>query len=148
MEKEKVEKIEYAGIFLDKESSEKLKSLIPDWLKCQPRYREIKNEHVTIFFHTDMPESMVEYAEKSEGKPHSIEIDGIGLSNKVIAVRVKSCRNDVNGEETPSTNKRRHITLTVFNNGRPVMSNLIDTWFSIPPISLSGYGKIVYKYGV
>ena len=141
MEKEKVI---YAGIFLDERSSAKLENLIPDWIKNQPGYRSVKDRHITVYFHTFMSDNLVRYMRENENKHHTIVIDGIGLSNKVIAVRVKSCCS-VNGEETPSVNEKRHITLATFNGGKPVMSNDISLWFDIPQVELNGIGKTVYS---
>ena len=82
--------------------------------------------------------------EENEGRRHSIIIDGIGISQKVIAVRVKFCCNS-SGEETSSMNKEQHTTLATFNGGKPVESNSIDLWFDIPQVTLEGCGKTVYS---
>ena len=129
---------------MNEESSSALEKLILGWIKNQPRYRNIKEKHVTVFFRTNMPDDLIRHMEENEGRRHSIIIDGIGISQKVIAVRVKFCCNS-SGEETSSMNKEQHTTLATFNGGKPVESNSIDLWFDIPQVTLEGCGKTVYS---
>lgn len=63
-------------------------------------------------------------------------VDGIGCSDKALAYRVKL--------STPCYNKNPHITIGVFNGGRPVDSNDITEWVDIPKMNVDAILEVVY----
>ena len=63
-----------------------------------------------------------------------LTIDGIGISDDAIAVRVNY------GNVLPIANKIPHITIATPPNGKPVNSNKITKWIDIEPYTV--YGKL------
>lgn len=75
--------------------------------------------HMTIQF-----PGTPEYVKNDVGENQTIEVTHIGISDKVVAVRVVGY---------PSTNKIPHITVAVNvkEGGKPMMSNQITDWTAV-----------------
>lgn len=126
-------KILYSAIILTKESQEKLARLFSEFI---PKDWEVFAHHMTFAFKQPLPDEL----KNKENEEVSIEVNGFGKTDKVMAVRVS-------GEYTQYTvNETPHITLAVNKNdgGTPAMSNDIEKWDDIePPIELYGVIKEV-----
>lgn len=135
----KVNNILYAGIFVKEDQLERLFSICPE-----KDARIIEHPHVTLFFRNNVSLEIMQYVLTHNEQYHSIIVDGIGISDKVIALHVSSIKSE-SGEEVLSMNKVKHITLYLLKDGKPVDSNSITEWTSIEPTSFIGYLRIIYK---
>lgn len=142
----KINHILYTGIFISSSQLEDLKKLIPEEFKAKEGYKEIEYPHVTVFFHTNMPLPIVQYIlNHNELSNFEIVVDGIGYTDKALALRVFKVICTGDSTLVPSTNKQQHITLATINDGKPVDSNTIKDWKVIDPITFTGYSRIIYK---
>lgn len=126
----------YFGIFIDStakaknmQALEKNSVLIPaEW----KRY----NHHMTIAFHDGSAQSNKLYADYAPyvGTPVTLTVDGIGISEDAIAMRVRY--------NHPIANKIPHITMATPLNGKPVNSNKITEWTDIEPYEISGWLRV------
>lgn len=136
----KVNNILYAGIFVKEDQLERLFSI-----ETRPEdARIIKHPHVTLFFRNNVSLEIMQYVLTHNEQYHSIIVDGIGISDKAIALHVSSIKSE-SGEEVLSMNKVKHITLYLLKDGKPIDSNSITEWTSIEPTSFIGYLRIIYK---
>lgn len=136
----KVNNILYAGIFVKEDQLERLFSI-----ESRPEdARIIEHPHVTLFFRNNVSLEIMQYVLTHNEQYHSIIVDGIGISDKAIALHVSSIKSE-SGEEVLSMNKVKHITLYLLKDGKPVDSNSITEWTSIEPTSFIGYLRIIYK---
>lgn len=88
--------------------------------------------HMTIKF-GGIPEFVKQYV----GTDQTLEVTGIGISDKVVAVKVAGFHSD---------NTTPHITVAVNvrGGGKPVMSNDIKNWFPIEDkLTLKGMVEII-----
>ena len=93
-----------------------------------------------------MPLPIVQYIlNRNELSNFEIVVDGIGYTDKALALRVFKVICTGDSTLVPSTNKQQHITLATVNNGKPVDSNTIKDWKVIDPITFTGYSRIIYK---
>ena len=136
----KVNNILYAGIFVKEDQLERLFSIEPR----SEDARIIEHPHVTLFFRNNVSLEIMQYVLTHNEQYHSIIVDGIGISDKAIALHVSSIKSE-SGEEVLSMNKVKHITLYLLKDGKPVDSNSITEWTSIEPTSFIGYLRIIYK---
>lgn len=136
----KVNNILYAGIFVKEDQLERLFSIEPR----SEDARIIEHPHVTLFFRNNVSLEIMQYVLTHNEQYHSIIVDGIGISDKAIALHVSSIKSE-SGEEVLSMNKLKHITLYLLKDGKPVDSNSITEWTSIEPTSFVGYLRIIYK---
>lgn len=131
---------EYYGLFLTEESKTKLKAWL--WENNYDFNNDIIKgtlpenwhlDHCTLlhwsqrtsnFLLEDTLGTAIEYCNNTEG---SLEINGIGISDKAMAFRC-------NIPENLCANKIPHITICTFNGGKPVDSNNITEWKDIEPI--------------
>ena len=120
----------YIGIFLNKESRNKLKELankivLDNWkLYCH---------HMTIAFNDGSKEANEAYNfyKNFFGAQTYVIATHIGISNDAIAVKVET-------DET-TLNKIPHITLATPIDGKAVNSNYITRWYKLnDPINLRG----------
>jgi len=101
---------------------ESLTSQIPeDW--------KIYAHHMTIAFGKPKSEDVIKYIQDNMGKDVELTAVELGKSNEVMAVKIET--------NVPSDNKIKHVTVAVSPNGKPVQSNFITDWKSLPkPIKL------------
>ena len=122
----------YFGVFIDENAKylneiaiEKQGMDIPfDW--------KMFNHHMTIAFNnkTEDAQNLYNVYKHTFGKTITITVDGIGVSDDAIAVRIK-----FNG---PIANKIPHITIATPQTGKPVNSNYITKWYDIEPYDITG----------
>ena len=135
----KVNNILYAGIFVKKDQLERLFSIEP-----RPEDAWIIEHPHALFFRNNVSLEIMQYVLTHNEQYHSIIVDGIGISDKAIALHVSSIKSE-SGEEMLSMNKVKHIILYLLKDGKPVDSNSITEWTSIEPTSFIGYLRIIYK---
>lgn len=122
----------YFGIFIDDASKVKnINALLNHNIKIHYDWKHF-NHHMTIAFNNGSEEckKLYEYYKKYFGKVTNITIDGIGISDDAIAVRVRF--------SNPIANKIPHITMATPKNGKPVNSNKITNWLDIEPYEIRG----------
>ena len=122
----------YFGIFIDTKSQlRNLKALNDNEIEIPNDWKRF-NHHMTIAFNNGSEESqsLYELYKPQMGKKASLLINGIGVSDDAIAIRVVF--------NAPKLNKIPHITIATPPNGKPVNSNKITKWFDIEPYTISG----------
>ncbi len=118
----------YTALVLDKESHDLLKSRIKNIISPKYLSWRVYCHHMTI--------NMGKASEGPEAynlnKPAKSTVVGLGVGEKVIAVKVES--------DTKSKNEIKHITVAVDtkNGGKPFLSNQITDWKEIEPFELTG----------
>lgn len=92
------------------------------------------NHHMTIAFNNGSKKNQILYDAYKPffGASKKLIIDGIGVSDDAIAVRVNY------GNVLPIANKIPHITIATPPNGKPVNSNKITKWIDIEPYTIHG----------
>lgn len=126
----------YYGIFLDEESKNKLRKLVP-----QEAYK-VYCDHMTLAHRNGFTEEIVDKCENELGKEYVLMGTSIGVSRDVIAIEVKT--------NCFSVNEHKHITLCTLNpSAKPVQSNYIENWRKLPkPILLKGTVKAFVGNGL
>lgn len=122
----------YFGVFINEVSKlENLKALQENNIEI-PEDWKMFNHHMTIAFNncTETANKLYGVYSNSLGKHTALIIDGIGVSDDAIAVRVRY--------DGPIANKTPHITIATPKNGKPVNSNFITNWIDIKPYTISG----------
>ena len=122
------ERIAYAGVILDEDTSEQLlahfETLIPEsWT----RYAH----HMTVSLGKSIPN------QADLGKEVTLTVTAVGKSDDAIAVAVSGY---------PSRNAIPHITLAVPPGGKPFNSNKITDWHSVEPFEIQGQLQDVKTY--
>jgi len=122
------ERIAYAGVILDENTSEQLlarfESEIPEsWT----RYAH----HMTVSLGKSIPN------QADLGKEVTLTVTAVGKSEDAIAVAVSGY---------PSRNAIPHITLAVPPGGKPFNSNKITDWHSVEPFEIQGQLQDVKTY--
>ena len=126
----------YFGVFLHDNVKERNNVAIENQGMDIPYNWKIYNHHMTIAFNNGSEESqkLFDSYKKYLGKNIVLTVDGIGISDDAIAVRVKW--------DLPIANKIPHITIATPPDGKPVNSNKITKWYNIKPYTITG--KIGY----
>ena len=124
MGKEK-NKISYSAVVLDKSSKMRLLNLLSGII---PKEWEKIAHHMTICL-GQLPEDL----KKNIGDKVQLSVNGIGMSDKALAIRV---------EGFYSKNKIPHITVAIDrkNGAKPVDSNKIEKW--------ADFGGEIYLTGI
>lgn len=126
----------YIGIFLDKKSREKLKTLYPTPENWNEYY-----DHMTVVFNdgTDIANAVKSINETNIGKVFKLNVVSVGVSDKAFAIHVELPLGVV------CANKIAHVTLAVSDNGSAVDSNYITNWSDIyTPFEITGTMDPVY----
>jgi hypothetical protein len=136
-----MEDLLYIGLELDDISRKRLLPLLDTDGIEDPDNIKIINHHMTIAFHTNIPDDIFNWCVYHRGEMIQMTAVKLGASEKAVAVQVDT--------DAPSTNTIKHITLAVdlSNGGKPVDSNYIKEWVSIDPIVLFGKVTFYYKNG-
>lgn len=124
----------YFGVFLNEVSKiRNLKTLQDNGITIPDDWKMF-NHHMTIAFNDGSERSQELYDAYSSffGTTKKLTIDGIGISDDAIAVRVNY------GNVLPIANKIPHITIATPPNGKPVNSNKITKWIDIEPYTVHG----------
>ena len=126
----------YFGVFLNEVSKiHNLKALQNNGIVIPDDWKMF-NHHMTIAFNDGSERNQELYDAYSSffGTTKKLTIDGIGISDDAIAIRVNY------GNVLPIANKIPHITIATPPNGKPVNSNKITKWIDIEPYTV--YGKL------
>lgn len=129
----------YFGVFLDKDSKIKILDVIKQYKVNIPTNWKLFCHHMTIAFNngSDLSKQLLKHYERHLNQSMTLVINGIGISDDAIAVRVDF--------KHPIANKIPHITIAVPNGGKPVNSNYITKWFDIKPFKITGELNIFKK---
>ena len=122
----------YFGVFIDEYAKLKILQLLQDNNITIPDGWKRYIHHMTIAFNNGSNEAEMlkkRYAD-AFGEYIKLRIDGIGISNDAIAVRVTW--------NYPIANKIPHITVATPPDGKPVNSNKITKWLDVSPIVIRG----------
>lgn len=116
----------YYGIFLDEESKDKLRDLVPE------NAYKIYCDHMTLAHSSVFNDDVIRKCESMLGKEFTMTATTIGISDDAVAVGVET--------DCFSVNEHKHITLcTMTPKSKPVQSNYIDRWDRLrKPIMLRG----------
>lgn len=122
----------YFGVFIDDMSKKKNLQAIKENNVVIPEEWKMFNHHLTIAFNnkTEDAQNLYNVYKHTLGNVISITVDGIGVSDDAIAMRVNF--------NNPIANKIPHITIATPPNGKPVNSNKITKWFDIEPYEIKG----------
>lgn len=156
MRKQKENNWQYYGLFLDKDTRDKLISFIGNskWSYLFEELSKVYLDHCTLLHKAQYDEktfedlsvkSWLDSLLKFGFTDTEILINQIGFSDKAMAFKVillptsvtkhEICRNDI-----------PHITIGTYKDGKPVDSNYITEWHEIEPIKIEAHLKLVY-YG-
>ena len=122
----------YFGLFLDTDT----KNMLMDTLTDNIDYNialgvadRIFIDHCTLLHKSQLEgnEELQSYLESNLGKPISIKLVAVGVSDKAMAFKVE-------GVDNICANEVPHITIATFRGGKPVDSNRIIYWRCIEPI--------------
>ena len=128
----------YFGVFISDDAKHLNEIAIEKQGMDIPSNWKTFNHHMTIAFNNGSEEakSLYKYYQIYLEDPAmknpitSLVIDGIGVSDEAIAVRVRW--------NLPIANKIPHITIATPPNGKPVNSNKITKWYDIEPYQITG----------
>lgn len=118
----------YFGLFLDIDTKNRLMNMLTDNIDYNIALNvsdKIYTDHCTLLHVSQLHGNSEVFNNLNNrlGENIQIKIEGIGISDKVMAFRVILPRN------VYSINKTPHITICTFNGGKPVESNNITKWF-------------------
>lgn len=122
----------YFGVFIDTFSKLKNLKVIQDNGIEIPDNWKIYNHHMTIAFNnkSKLSNELYVFYQDMIGNKATLTVDGIGVSDKAIAVRVRWVG--------PIANKIAHVTIATPLDGKPVNSNFITNWLDIQPYKING----------
>ena len=135
-----MEKWKYYGLFIDKETQDKLIDVLMDhWIGTLNDSKRKYMDHCTLLHisQSSTPSghplmcSLNSLLKKGDVK-HNITINAIGISEKAMAFRVVF----PGKSRVSSLNEKPHITICTFNGGKPVDSNSITNWKNIKPMTI------------
>lgn len=127
-----MENYQYYGLFLGTDT----KNMLMDNLTDNIDYNialgvadRIFIDHCTLLHKSQLEgnEELQSYLESNLGKPISIKLVAVGVSDKAMAFKVEEVDN-ICANEVP------HIAIATFRGGNPVDSNRIIYWKNIEPI--------------
>ena len=118
----------YFGLFLSTNTKNVLMDTLTDNIDYNVADR-IFIDHCTLLHKSQLEgnEKLQSYLESNLGKPISIKLVAIGVSDKAMAFKVE-------GVDNICANEVPHITIATFRGGNPVDSNRIINWRCIEPI--------------
>ena len=125
----------YFGLFLDTETKNRLMDMLTDNIDYNIALGvadKIFIDHCTLLhkFQLEGNEKLQSYLESNLGKPISIKLVAVGVSDKAMAFKVEGV-NNICANEVP------HITIATFRGGNPVDSNRIIYWKHIEPVIIT-----------
>lgn len=122
----------YFGIFLDEMSKKRNLQTLEENNVIIPEGWKMFNHHLTIAFNnkTEDAQNLYNVYKHVFGTTTTITVDGIGISDDAMAMRVKF--------NNPIANKIPHITIATPEGGKPVNSNKITKWMNIKPYNITG----------
>ena len=119
---------QYYGLFLDIDTKNMLMDNLTDNIDYNVADR-IFIDHCTLLHKSQLEgnEKLQSYLESNLGKPISIKLVAVGVSDKAMAFKVE-------GVDNICANEVPHITIATFRGGNPVDSNKIINWTCIAPV--------------
>lgn len=143
----------YYGLFLDKESRDRLISFLKNsrWNYLFEELSKVYLDHCTLLHQTQYNEDSfvsksikywLDCLLKFGYTQTNILLSHIGYSDKAMAFRViflptKVYTHEICFNDTP------HITIGTYKNGKPVDSNNITEWYDIKPIEIKVKLKVI-----
>ena len=123
-----MEKWQYYGLFIDKETHDKLIDVLVDyhWIGTLNDSEKEYLDHCTLMHNSQKEDWLKVMLDNYLGNKFHVTILAVGISDKAMAFKVRrrgivaSCKNT-----TP------HITICTFNGGKPVDSNNIVKWHDL-----------------
>ena len=122
---------QYYGLFLGTDTKNMLMDNLTDNIDYNVADR-ILIDHCTLLHKSQLEgnEKLQSYLESNLGKPISIKLVAVGVSDKAMAFKVE-------GVDNICANKVPHITIATFRGGNPVDSNKIINWTCIEPVVIT-----------
>lgn len=122
----------YFGVFISDDAKHLNEMAIEKQGMDIPFNWKMFNHHMTIAFNDGSEESqkLFDSYKIHFGKKIKLIVNGIGISDDAIAVRISF--------KHPIANKIPHITIATPPNGKPVNSNKITKWYDIEPYQITG----------
>ena len=122
---------QYYGLFLGTDTKNMLMDNLTDNIDYNVADR-ILIDHCTLLHKSQLEgnEKLQSYLESNLGKPISIKLVAVGVSDKAMAFKVE-------GVDNICANKVPHITIATFRGGNPVDSNRIIDWKYMKPIIIT-----------
>lgn len=139
---------QFYGLFLDKESRDKLISFLQNskWGYLFEETSKVYLDHCTLLHKNNYNDLLIHRIIKNKLDELisnntikvTLVIKHIGISEKALAFGVKFKDNDANisSFHLLCLNEHPHITIGTFSNGKPVESNYIKKWVGIKPIEV------------
>lgn len=116
---------EYIGLFLTKESRNRLLDLLP------PLNSKVYLDHCTLLHKSQVNKAKADEVkcalEFHRGNKFYVNVTAIGWNDKAMAFKCIPA-------SIPCVNKTPHITICTFDGGTPVDSNTIEKWININPV--------------
>lgn len=134
-----MEKYQYYGLILPESSRNRLIDILADyhWMNTvNYDAKKVYIHHCTLL-HISQEDSHPDIKERLDSMinagniSYPVVVDGIGISNKAMAFRVKFLMSN-----TMCANTLPHITICTFGDGMPVDSNKIIKWEDIEPTTV------------
>lgn len=126
---------QYYGLFLDKDTRNRLLEFVNNdegTKEAMKIANKVYLDHCTLLHKSQDNKNIETFCECCEDAEFVINITEIGISRKAMAFKVEI-------PAVPCTNKIPHITIATFDNGKPVDSNNIKSWFPLEkPIKIVG----------
>lgn len=152
MKKQNENNWQYYGLFLDKDTRDKLISFIDNskWSYLFEELSKVYLDHCTLLHKSHLNDTILlnklieerlDYLLEVNIIDYKLIITHIGISEKAMAFKVI-----INNSNISCTNKIPHITIGTYKDGKPVDSNNITEWHEIEPIEITAHLKIIY-YG-
>lgn len=147
MEKQKENNWQYYGLFLDKDTRDKLISFIDNskWNYLFEELSKVYLDHCTLLhqahFKEDAHKSIciknwMDYLLKFGCTQTKLVLSHIGYSDKAMAFKVIFLPTEMYAYEI-CFNDTPHITIGTYKDGKPVDSNYITEWHEIDPIEIT-----------
>lgn len=120
----------YYGVFFSEKTQNTLLRIAKEMTDI-PNDWKIFCHHMTLVYNDGSQErqAMAEAADQFVGKPQTLKINTIGISDRAIAFGVA---------DYTTQNKHSHITIATAPGVKPVESNYITKWYKIPNFYISG----------
>ena len=111
----------YYGVFFDDKTQTDLLNFAKQFVSINENWKVFCN-HMTIIYNdkSKEKEEMAQALDKFIGNKQNLVIDGIGVSDRAIALSVK---------DYVTQNKHSHVTIATAPDAKPVESNNITNWY-------------------
>lgn len=119
----------YYGVFFDNVEKQNILGYTKNYYGI-PKDWKIYCDHMTLVYNnnTEERQKKAEHYNQFIGKQITLIFDAIGISDDAIALRVSNCA---------SQNKISHVTVATRPGVKPVESNNIKNWLTLPKLESS-----------